>query len=1335
MYQLIVLILQRIVLAESKVSLTITSPDYSSLSCFNSAVSAKFVQRKWATEVSKMGDFDQFCYYNNDIPKRSTGENSQGIMTFVVLSDVPYTFSCVSEDRSKLAIVHNDGVPSDGEPAYIDCEKGSMIHLLSSSDPDVPKSNPALEEEHELLKERFDDLQLKFNDNVRRLEAENQDLKVRLDQLHSSRESLKLQKSEQEGNLTQLNAIIHDLTKKVRDGENAVLNLLSEARRDKEALIQLEEDTDRRLEENDRLIASLKARAHNIIRAPTTVKPLITTAIAVTLLSSALLVAADREHIDNRPGNGKYHSKQNTYDDNCNLILYNSKCGGWNLQKNQTKYPFFNSHYHKYSLVEAMHNTILALSNKGVCKILNDSAQRYTECVKDLMPMELECPEGYRYGYYLNNKGTISGIECDTRYQLSRDCKMCIKTTSEVKGVLPLQDVFCQTGAINYSGPVMTLRGVCSIGTKRFRECSQVSSSIEKVPFITFDKHQKLYLDSLVMRNVETKSPDNFLCFERKGQFGAQDQHHTEHATMRRIDPKECKSVTENKQRSCTGDIAFCSAYTCYREYPDTTCEVAPGSGPVEVFYGGVWTRPSCIGYENTMVTREAVKTLTPRETPCTACVWSCEKEGIKVTSHGFKMFSAVACAKGSCISTHQEGSTEILIPYPGLTKMSGGKIGIHISHDDQSVSAHLIVRCKPKPACEVDECTFCFHGLINYQCHTAVSSLIVTTIVVGLIIMIMAIITKMLKIMKLLPSFTRKPVVWVSLLAKWLVRVCRRVFTARIEGINNAIGWNQDVERPPEVAVRERGRARPVQYYLYANAILCLLTTPALCCTENVVASSKISKCVNQGVKTTCRLSGVVTLRAGSIGSEACLTIKGPSDDQVEFLTIRTVSSDLVCHEGDSFWTNHFTPKCLSSRRCHLVSECTGDNCQKWDNRTVSKEFEHMTDNSLMTENVCFEQCGAAGCGCFNVNPSCLFGHTYLMPTRSEAVKIFECVSWTHRIVLEVSGPNINTREIVLSALSTQIAEWGSITLNLDAEVMNLGNPITFMRTSSGAMAIVDEPFSRSPRKGFIGEVRCSSEAHAARGDSSCLRAPDLIKYKPQLDMLGCTSSLIDPYAILLRSSLPQKRGNHVFTTTKDGHSVQAMTSGSVNAEFSILLDSYEVEFKSDQTSCDAAFVNITGCYSCNEGAEVCVKVVTTGAGSFFAISDESNQAIQFKVQTGETSRCKILHFNKPEVEESFTYSCGGDRKPMIVRGTLIAVGPHDDRVAGGTSVVVNPRASSWSASGWFSGFISWLGGPLRAFGMIVLYITIAVIIIIIIVLLIRALMIRAAIARAKMQ
>ncbi|ALG75833.1 polyprotein [Alcube virus] len=1330
MFVLIVIIIQGVVLAESKISLTITSPDYSSHSCFSSTVAPIIIQRKWTAEISKMGEFDKSCYYGNDTPSPSSSSNSRKLMLFVAQSKTPLTFSCVGDEGNKLVVVHNDAVDDGMEPAYVDCDNGAMIHLISTSEEDTPvEQNEDFEREHANLRTRFDELNDKYSKDVTRLNSENKDLLQRLKDLHESRDLLKEQKALQEGNLTQLNAIIHDLTKKVNDGEGTVARLLDQARRDKMTLIQLEEDTDKKLEEKSRVIGNLYKQLKNQARTPAPSVMAVTTAIAVSLLSSAMLVSGTCEHIDNRPGSGKYHSKQSTFDDNCNLILYDSKCKGWQYQKNETKFPFFNSHCHKYSLVEAIHAPLLTMSTTGVCKILNVSAQKYTDCVKGLMPMELDCPDGYKYAYYLNNKGTVSGIECDTNYQLTRDCKMCVKVSTDVKGVLALQDVVCQSGSINYSGPVMSLKGVCSVGTKKLKDCTQTSSSIEKVPFITFNNQQKLYLDALVMRNLEMKSPENFICYELKGQMGSTSSHHTE-APMKAIDPKECKSVTSGKQRICTGDIAFCSAYTCYKDYPDTTCKLAPGAGPLEVFYGGIWTRPTCIGYEKTLVVREAVKTVTPKETACSACVWSCEKNGIRVTSHGFNMFSAVACAKGSCVSTHQSGSTEILVPYPGLTKMSGGRIGIHISHDDQSVSAHLVVHCEPKAACEVNDCIFCFHGVINYQCHTVISSLFVSIMVVSLILLILILVSKLLGCLKRFPLVSRKPAIWLGLLFKWFARSFSRVFTNRIDGINNAIGWNPELER---VQVHGR-RARPVQYYLYANAILCLLISPALSCTENVIASSKISKCVNEGQKVTCKLSGVVTLKAGSIGSEACLTIKGPSDDQIEFLSIKTVSSDLVCHEGDSFWTNHYTPRCLSSRRCHLVSECTGDNCQRWNVSVVSREFDHMTDNSLMTENVCYEQCGAVGCGCFNVNPSCLFGHAYLMPTRSEAVRVFECVTWTHRVVLEISGPNINTRQIVLSALSTQIAEWGSITLNLDAEVMNLGNPITFMRTSSGAMAIVDEPFSRSPRKGFIGEVRCSSEAHAARGDSSCSRAPDLIKYRPQLDILSCSAALIDPYAILLRSSLPQRRGNHVFTTSKDGHSVQAMTSGSVNAEFSILLDSYEVEFKSDSVTCDAAFINITGCYSCNEGSEVCVKVCATGSGSFAAVDDDFGQAIQFKVQSGDNVKCKILHFSRPEVEEKFLYSCGGEKKPLIVRGTLIAVGPHDDRVGGGTSTVVNPRAGGWSIGGWLSGFVSWLGGPLKAFGYVLLYIVLSLLCIIIIVVLAKTLIQRTILARQKM-
>ncbi|AGA82742.1 polyprotein [Salehabad virus] len=1336
MIELILLFVQCVVLVEPRISLTITSPDYSSLSCFNSAAGPKFLQRKWKTEVSKMGEFDQLCYYNNDIPKRSTPENAEGLVTFAMLSESPSTFSCINEDRSKTAVVHSNGIREDGDAAYVDCEKGTMIHLISSAGDIAPSTDP-LKMEHQALRERFDELQRKFSDDKAALNDENRRLRSELEELHKARESLKLVRANQDQNITALNAVIHGLTKKVQDGEVALIGALNQARRDKEALVYLEEDTDRKLEESQSVIESLqKALRNATLSIP---RPaLVTTMATITLLSSTIILADPRTHIDNRPGISQYGARSSggavVADTGCNLILYDSTCTSWALQKNATMFPFFNAHYHKYSLIESIHTTILAEETGSICKILNNSAHKSTKCVKDLMPMKLYCPAGYRYAYYLNSKGMVSGIECDKDYQLSPDCKMCISASPEAKGVMPLQDVFCQTGAVDYNGPVMKLRGVCSIGSKQIRSCKRPTTSYEKVPFITFGKGQKLYLDSLTLRNVESATPEHFVCYELKGLHGVSAGAHGD-APLKKVDPKKCKCINDTETKLCTGDAVFCSIYQCFKDYPDTMCEVAPGAGIVEAYYGGVWTRPSCIGYENIMVTRESIKTSTPRETACSACVWSCEKEGIKITSHGFKMFSAVACARGSCVSTHQEGSTEILVPYPGLSKMSGGKVGIHISHDDQSTSAHLIVTCDPKPACEVDDCFFCFHGLINYQCHTVTSSLLVSTLSVLVIVATMWLIVRTLQVLKLLSMVTKTPLIWVSLLMKWTLNVFRRCFQTRFENLNEVIGWTPG----PRAELRgnvenRRDRGRSVQYYLYATAILLLTAPGSLCCTENVVASSKISRCGMDGQKSLCSLSGVVTLKAGTIGSEACLTIKGPSEDQVGFLSIKTVSSDLVCHEGDSFWTNHFTPKCMSSRRCHLVSECVSNDCQLWNDTVVSKEFVHMVDNTLMTNNKCFEQCGAAGCGCFNVNPSCLFVHSYLMPTRSEAVKVFECVSWSHRLTLKVSGPKINTRRITLSALSTQIAEWGSITLNIDSEAMNLGNPVSFMRTSSGAMALIDDPFSRIPRKGYLGEVRCSSEAHASRGDRSCLRAPDLIKYRPQLDIVECTSALVDPYAILMRSSLPQKRGNYIFTPSMDGHNVQAMTSGSINAEFSLLLDNYEVEFQASSTTCNAAFVNITGCYSCNEGSEVCVKVVASADGSFFAISEESGQAIQFPITRGDNYRCRILHFSRPEVEEQFSYSCGGDKKPLIVRGTLIAVGPHDDRVLGGKSIVVNPKKGTWSIGGWASGLMSWLGGPLKTFGMILGYILLSILIIIVLWLLFKTLVARSIAARQKM-
>nr|QNJ99619.1 glycoprotein precursor [Ntepes virus] len=1049
--------------------------------------------------------------------------------------------------------------------------------------------------------------------------------------------------------------------------------------------------------------------------AATTVSSLILLSTALGLASPVAGVGANLNpdpHLKNRPGTGKY-SVDGITDAKCNLIDYSSVCPGFNLLSDMARFPFFNSHAHHRSILEAMHDNIIEKDNAKVCTV-NDS-NTPAACIGDLHSFNERCPENIRGVHYITTEGKYASMTCKDGHEVSENCKFCVKLKnpgSLTTASMPLQDAVCQISNTQYRGPIMKLKGVCSIGSRVYKRCQNNRQSYEKVPFVVLKGKGKHYLDTLSLRNKEQHAANAFLCHTYNRLIGETNSIDVAEKVLKRVKVSECKIVDTTKSKKCTGDAVFCNHYSCVRDFAEAYCTVAPGAGPIEVLYSGSWVTPVCVGYEMTTVIRETEPRRDTSSRDCLTCVTECSKDDIIIRSTGFGITSAVACSHGSCVSATQKASTEIRVRYPGLTASTGGSIGVHLSHDDPTTNTHVVVNCPPRDPCLVHNCIICTHGLINYQCHTAISAFVVVLLLTSSSLVALYATYKVLRILKIIPKKALSPLSWIYYLIMWIVRRIKSGWNRQMESLNREIGWND-----PERGIVRPHRQPPIPRYAFKIGLFLSILTVASPCSETVVASSKITKCSTVDGRMVCTYSGTVTLRAGSIGSESCLILRGPSGETKKYISIKTVASELTCREGQTYWTGQFSPKCLSSRRCHLVAECKKTRCLEWRDDQLSNEFSGMGNNSVMNENKCFEQSGGIGYGCFNLNPSCLFVHAYFKSTKAEGLKVFSCVDWVHRIKFDVKNPAGNKETIIMGSMSTRFMEWGSMTLGLDAESISGSNSFSFMRNSRGEYAIVDEEFSTIPREGFIGEIRCNSESAVITAHKSCLRAPNLIKYRPMLDLAECTTSLVDPFTVFKRGALPQTRNGKTFAGSIDRTTVQAMSNAVIQAEITLVLDGFDVEFETTTAICSASFLNISGCYSCNEGAQVCLKIKSDKQGVFTAHNKDMTVNFMTHVTPGTEEVCKILHFGQPEIRESLLYSCGGEESPVIIKGTLIAYNPFDDRSeSGGSSTIVNPKGGDWDIMGWASGLFSWLGGPIKAVLMIIGYIILALLTLVII-------------------
>ncbi|QCI62750.1 Glycoprotein precursor [Itaporanga virus] len=1116
-----------------------------------------------------------------------------------------------------------------------------------------------------------------------------------------------------------LSLLITNLGPRSQRGSHRVLGVITEKPKAKPTTPSVEEEEEEEEEEVSNTTSVTPVPTTTTTRAPLLRKmgspPLIATIMLLFQLSGLKEVLIDlKSHNRNRPGSGT--NTLETSDDACKRTSYSMPCFNFDILQTEL-FPFTQSFISHYTLLEAQADKVVTKVDSSPCTIPNSSDS--DSCRTGMIPYPNKCPFGFNGFHFIDNVGKLFAAKCAADHAISPDCKFCYKPKTGAQDIVvkgssfSFQDAVCQKTSDEGPRAQPKLRGFCKIADKVIKTCKAPARMVEKMAFVSFTG-KKYYLENLIIRQRQNSSGENFRCYihtgEATGDVIAQG-HRITHA-----DPTKCKAVDSSQAILCSGDSIFCSHYNCEMNKPQAHCFYDPGSGPVEILIGGAWMMPNCFGYEYASVERENPPMPDPVQEGCPSCVTNCEVDGITIRTTGPQISSATACHHGFCRSIAQKSSTTIKMPYPGMSASRGGDIGVHISHEGSTPSAHIKVHCPPRDSCEAHNCIVCYRGLINYQCHTLLSFFVVSSLLVSASWVALYVTWRVLKVAKLMPARFKSPIVWLSFLIRWIFRSLGFLIKKSFQKLSERIGWDgqahrNDVEAGPAV-VYHGGQVglRPIQRTFFLIAVLLISSCDS--CANTELASSKISSCLLKGSNVVCSLRGSVILKAGPIGSESCLLVKNTASTQVKHISIKTVSSELVCREGQSFWTGLYTPKCISSHRCHLVSDCTGFRCREWNNRTISKEFAGVAESDGLTDNQCFESCGGIGCGCFNINPSCIFVHSKLYPVKGKALRVFDCVDWVHRLNLEVRYPSGNTEKVVLNSLGTKITEWGSLSLELDSEGMKASDSISFIDGKELGFGIVDEQISRVPRSGFLGEVRCASEAAAVSAHSSCITVPDLVRYKAGGSKVECTTNMVNPFTVLEKGALPQTRGKLTYTSSMDKTTVQAHNSGNVNALLHLELDDYEISFESTVSTCSLSLVNISGCYSCNPGAQLCFRSTCSPKGLIYVNDDSSNLHLVVPSDTSPIESCVIGHFNSPEIDIRAEYSCGGESKPVDIKGTLISHFDVDDRVTqGGSSVSVNSKESEWSFGEWSFGLLSWLGGPLKAILKIGFFILISIV------------------------
>ncbi|AEL29653.1 glycoprotein [Nile warbler virus] len=892
-----------------------------------------------------------------------------------------------------------------------------------------------------------------------------------------------------------------------------------------------------------------------------------------------------------------------------------------------------------------------------------------------------DCGEGRNILTMLDPKtGKFRRLKCLDNQTLSKDCSTCLDTAPSIlkSNHLVYDDGICQSDYSPSEAMPEHDTHLCRVGFLFIRHCSHDNKRIQHVPWFWIDGKLSIF-DDYSISWIEGKFLSLFDC-KNESQSSAQ------------CDKAVCL------QGKCTGDLQFCTEFSCTYANAACTCKrnSVPGIAQVHTKRGSFI--PTCFGQSLWSVRKPLSKRSVLVQQMCLDCESSCQSDHILVIVRHFTPDHYQACLGSTCL-TGRAKDKEFQVPFRMADRLSDSSFEIKMWNKERTHEYFLTSRCESVDACEAITCWFCRANWANLHCFSK-EQVLILIVIISICTIILASVLRALRVIASFIWKLLKPFYWICSL---LYRACKRKVNRKAEKLKEQIQSLEDglseplteaKSQPAPVKARPSSRQKMYNLTRLSPAVVCIFcflgSTEACSDSLSVTATNQRCSTNSQGINT-CFISTSSLLQVSPKGQESCLILKNPTGVAVDTIRIKTNDIRLECVRRDLYWTPRVTHRCVGVRRCHLMGDCQGESCSAFKITDYSAEWGH--EEELMAQlgwSYCIEQCGGALCQCFNMRPSCFYLRKTFTPLSQDAYNIYECSEWSYRINVVVYTNNTESNITLKLGVPDSIPH-GMISLS------TVSQPPAIAYTECFGEDLHNTKFHTVCNRrtdytlGRIGEIQCPTKADALAISKRCVSSDSIVFSKVHKDSVDCRSSIIDPQTIRDRNKLPSTVGSVTFWPTET--SVEAAVPDLASATMMIRLDGYQVQYQSDSNKCSVRFLSLTGCYNCETGAKLEIEHVTD-FGTALAILEcpSLGYTTYYDVRNALEKATRTMHLNGSHVDARCLFKCPNSESQIKVKGELIYLFNDDVRHHNQTlSPGLAPKqGTGWDPFGWFKA--SWM-------------------------------------------
>ena len=662
-------------------------------------------------------------------------------------------------------------------------------------------------------------------------------------------------------------------------------------------------------------------------------------------------------------------------------------------------------------------------------------------------------------------------------------------------------------------------------------------------------------------------------------------------------------------------------------------------------------------------------KLSTIKQTSCQGCELKCHKHGVELVLDSEMDKLLVCSTPGRCLTLNKpkldnviQLHSEVLLQDYNV-QVSIWKLGTQIRE--------LGISCEAIDFCETVSCIFCWPYLANPQCFTKSSSFFI--IMTGIILLLLMIATGCMsfyvllkliyRLLWILAKSGKGVILFIFCCVKYCCQKCRK------SSVKKKVTFKEDSD--PETPHRRSHRRKSKQVYHPSFLQIVGTITTVLCfiqaaesCSKAVTLTAQSKNCaplMDSGKAGICYISEATRLSLVPAGQQTCLQIRNHENHAMAILKIRIQHISLKCQARNMYFTRAFTMKVEGAKRCSTMGSCKGEKCSQYNSHSKFTEISSLA-NSRPGISGCFESCGCGGCQCFWCDSGCLFFRLFAEPTDEKTYEVFKCSTWQLKIEIEVElhlsddGKIITEKLVLYPGKTAKLKTLEFALIGVTQPPLPILNQV-FVTDGDHIFTVIQASETGMPIAGTIGEFQCGTR-EKAKNFNECVFTPNLCQCFPQESTVHCRCTQLSIAAMFSKAehSLPLEMQG--LTISGKGTDLSAQLGSLANLELQVTSQNVSLFYVYGPSTCQVTPISFKGCYSCVPGAKLKYSCKTDKGKNLLALV-ECGKDTNFNAICSETSHVDevSINFQRADIEEPCTVSCGGPKTTFVLKGTLVFI------------------------------------------------------------------------------